>query len=79
MVEHPWMKLPLIANLLGLTLSSYIAYLTGNEFNNLLLEYLGIITCLIFFILFVVYITIAVQDYVKIYSKLDRGIGPLKI
>jgi len=77
--EHPWMKVPVIANMLGLTLGSFAIFLIGWQLDNLSVEIIGVITSFMFFVLFVTYLTIAIQDYIEIYPKLTRGWGIFRI
>ena len=70
---HPWMRLPDIANMLGLTLASLALFITGFQINDYYVKILGILSTSIFFIYFIVLLVISIFDYVELYPSLTRG------
>lgn len=70
---HPWMRLPDVANMLGLTLGSLAIFITGLQLNNIYIKIISILSGCFFFLLFIIYLTLCIVDYVELYPDLTKG------
>lgn len=78
MVQHPWMRIPAIANMLGLILASIGIIIGGIQIKEFVLRKVfliaGFISLIIFLFLFILFLTLAIRDYIDLYPKFTRSI-----
>ena len=72
MALHPWERIPDLANMLGLMLTSLGIVLIGKQFNNKGIKIIGIISLTIFMILFLIIFYLSLRDYFKLLPILTR-------
>lgn len=82
MVEHPWMRAPALANMLGLILAAVGIIIGGLQIEEAYLRKIFIITGIIAFIvfafLFSIFLALAVRDYRDLYPEFTRSILGIK-
>ena len=75
MVEHPWMRIPQIANMLGLVLVGIGVIIANIQIKHKfegVFSVIGIISLIIFFFLLILYLVLAIRDYRELYPKFTR-------
>ena len=82
MVEHPWMRAPALANMLGLILASLGIVIGGLQIKEIFLKnifiIIGIITFIVFTFLFSIFLALTIRDYRDLYPKFTRSILRIK-
>lgn len=82
MVEHPWMRAPALANMLGLILVALGIIIGGLQIEEINLKrifiVLGIIAFVVFTFLFLIFLALAIRDYRDLYPKFTRSILGIK-
>ena len=72
MVEHPWMRLPAIANMFGLMLTAIGIFLTGLQLNNSLVILLGIVAFIPFSFFLILLLILSIDDYITLLPTFKR-------
>jgi len=71
-MEHPWIRLPNVANMLGLMLGALGIFLTGLQLENIYIEVMGILAFVPFILLFSTYLGLLIDDYITLYPQFTR-------
>ncbi len=78
MVEHPWMRAPALANMIGLMLASLGIIIGGIQIEEVIFGkifvVIGIIAFIVFTFLFSIFLALAIRDYRDLYLTFTRRI-----
>lgn len=69
---HPWERLPDLANMLGLMLTSMGISLIGYRMRNKYIKIIGIISLAIFMFLFLIIFHLFLRDYFALFPTFTR-------
>ena len=76
MTEHPWMRAPALANMLGLILAALGIIIASLQINGFwvkhILIFIATVAFLVFTILFSIFLSLFIRDYIKIYPELTK-------
>ena len=72
MVLHPWERLPDLANMIGLMLTSLGIALIGKQHMNKSIKIIGVISLVIFMFLFLVIFSLFLRDYFTLLPTFTR-------
>ena len=78
MTEHPWMRAPALANMIGLMLGALAVIIASLNIEilwlKLVLVFVGTIALMLFLLLFLSFLCLVIRDYKKLYSGFTREI-----
>ena len=74
MVEHPWMRAPVLANVIGLMLAALGVIITGLQIENIYIAAIGTVAFVLFMLLFFIFLSFSIRDYIDLYPTFKRRI-----